>query len=201
MEKFESNSHKAKEEPLRRPPDKRLEKVVSGETTAKKKTEARKFAEAFVKDDLSSIGRYIVTDVLVPAVKRTILDSVKALLGETGGSAKGTVASKVSYRSFYDDRDVAGRTAYNNVPAKIGFDYDDILFTTRGDAEIVLEAMYDVIKSQYGVVSVGDMYDLANVSTDNYTLNNYGWTDLHGAKAVPVTGGYVLKLPRALPLK
>lgn len=201
MEEFRSNSHKAKEEPLRRPPEKRLEKVVSGETTAKKKTEARKFAEAFIKDDLSSIGRYIVTDVLVPAVKRTILDSVKALLGETSSSSKGTVASKVSYRSFYDDRDAAGRTAYNNIPSKIGFDYDDILFTTRGDAEIVLEAMYDVIRSQYGVVSVGDMYDLANVSTDNYTLNNYGWTDLHGAKVVPVTGGYVLKLPRALPLK
>lgn len=59
--------------------------------------------------------------------------------------------------------------------------------------------MNDII-SQYGVVSVLDLYDLADVSTDNYAANKYGWTDISGCKAIRVRDGYILKLPRALPL-
>mgnify|MGYP000019511991 CR=1 FL=1 len=32
------------------------------------------------------------------------------------------------------------------------------------------------IIAQYEVVSVADLYDLANVSNDNYAANKYGWT-------------------------
>ena len=52
----------------------------------------------------------------------------------------------------------------------------------------------------YGVVSVGDLYDLAAVSTDNFAVNKYGWTDIAGCKAVRVRDGYILKLPKAYPL-
>jgi 16S rRNA G1207 methylase RsmC len=199
MEEFKSNSHKSKEELQKKAPERKLEKVISGNAKQKKKTETRKFAEAFIKDDLGSIGSYIVTDVIVPAIKRTILDSVKALLGDTGGSRTATPASKISYRSYYDREDDR-RKDYTTL-AKAGYDYDDILFETRGDAEAVLDAMTDLVNSQYGIVSVGDLYDLANMTTDNYTINNYGWTNLQGAKVVPTRDGYMIKLPRALPLK
>lgn len=56
------------------------------------------------------------------------------------------------------------------------------------------------IIAQYGVVSIGDLYDLANVSMDNFAANKYGWTDIRGCKSVRVRDGYILKLPRALPL-
>ena len=74
-----------------------------------------------------------------------------------------------------------------------------ILFDTRGDAEAVLDAMNDII-SQYGTVSVSDFYDLARVPNDNFTMNRYGWTNIGGATAVRVRDGYILKLPRAIPL-
>ena len=107
-------------------------------------------------------------------------------------------ASKVSYRNYYDqgtDRVRAGSVGNRrNTP-----DYDDILFDTRGDAEAVLDAMNDII-SQYGTVSVSDFYDLARVPNDNFTMNRYGWTNIGGATAVRVRDGYILKLPRAIPL-
>jgi hypothetical protein len=56
------------------------------------------------------------------------------------------------------------------------------------------------IISQYGVVSIMDLYDLANVSMDNYAANKYGWTDISGCKPIRVRDGYVLNLPRALPI-
>ena len=201
MEDYQPNSYRSKEVAPEKTqaPEKRLP-VVSGNAKQKKKTETRKFLEVFIKDDLSSVGSYILSDVLVPSIKRTILDSVKAMLGDTGSSRGTTSASKVSYRSFYDERESSGRTQYANV-AKSGFEYDDILFEYRNDADAVLEAMFDVVNSQYGIVSVGDLYDLANVSTDNYTINKYGWTDLRGAKVVPTRDGYKIKLPRAVPLR
>lgn len=201
MEEFTSNSYKSKE--AASPPlDKKLEKVVSGKAVAKKKTESRKFLEAFVKDDLGSIGSYIISDVVVPSIKKTILDSVKAILGETGGSGRGTTtASRVSYRSYYDDRDALKRSTAGAAPLRTGFDYDDINFEYRADAEAVLEAMCDIVNSHYGIVSVADMYDLANITNDNYTINKYGWTDLRDARVVATREGYMIKLPRALPLR
>jgi len=201
MENYKPNSHKSKEEPVAQTSDKRIEKVVVGKAKQKKKSEPRKFFDVFIQDDLTNIGSYIMTDVLIPAIKRTIMDSVKAILGEPGGSSRGTsTASKVSYRSFYDDRDSGRRTQYN-VPQARGFDYDDILFDSRADADAVLESMLDLVNGQYGIVSIADMYDLANISNDNYTANNYGWTNLRDSRVVATRDGYMLKLPKALPLK
>lgn len=145
----------------------------------------------------------LATAYIVPAVKKAISDIVTTgidmiLYGEAGRSKKNGTASKVSYRNYYDqgaDRVRAGSAGNRrNTP-----DYDDILFDTRGDAEAVLDAMNDII-SQYGTVSVSDFYDLARVPNDNFTMNRYGWTNIGGATAVRVRDGYILKLPRAIPL-
>ena len=57
----------------------------------------------------------------------------------------------------------------------------------------------DELIDQYGMVSVGDLYDLVGV-TGQYTDNNYGWTDLRTASVVRTRDGYMIKLPRALAL-
>ena len=44
------------------------------------------------------------------------------------------------------------------------------------------------------------MYDLVGI-TGQYTDNNYGWTNLRNAEPVRTRDGYMLKLPRAIPLK
>ena len=205
MEEYVSNSHKSKKEnqELARS-EKRVQSVVNGSAKAKKKSDIRKITDVFVSEDVSNVKSYILLDVLVPAVKKAISDIVTngidmILYGEAGRSRKGnTNASKVSYRSYYEsqsDRDRRERSAIRSP-----FDYDDILFETRGDAETVLDAMNEII-SQYGVVSVGDLYDLANVQTSNYTVNKYGWTDIFGCKPMRVRDGYILKLPRPMPIK
>lgn len=120
------------------------------------------------------------------------------LYGETGRTRNKSTASKVSYQRYYEKNDERRRD-YSAPAARNGFDYDELVFPTRGDAEAVLDAMNEII-AQYGVVSIGDLYDLANVSMDNFAANKYGWTDIRGCKSVRVRDGYILKLPRALPL-
>lgn len=203
MEEYKPNSKKSKEEPLI---EKKIEKVISGSVKSKKKNEIQKFADVFISDDVSNVKSYILLDVLVPAIKKAVSDIVTngidmVLYGEAGRTKRNSSASKMShinYAASYD-RPNERRSDYSSSASRSGFDFDDLIFETRGDAESVLDAMNDVI-GQYGVVSVGDLYDLANVSTDNYTANKYGWTDIRGCKPVRVRDGYVLKLPRALPL-
>lgn len=207
MEQYGGNSHKMKDEqkalPEKSSEEKKVGKVISGSAKSKKKGEMRKFADVFISEDVGNVKSYIFMEVLVPAVKKAIDDivtnGVKMILyGET--RQKKNTTTKVSYGKYYvNSGEQERRSSSYRQSGRNGFDYDEIIFETRGDAESVLDAMNEII-SQYGVVSVGDLYDLADVSTDNFAVNKYGWTDIAGCKAVRVRDGYVLKLPKAYPL-
>lgn len=190
MEEFKSNSHKSKELA-----QKKVEKVVTGNVRTKKKSDIQKFASIFVPEDVNSVKDYILMDVIVPLIKKAISDTVEVIL-YPGGKKGGSNASKISYREYYDrDR----RRDYSAPRVRSGYDFDDIIFDTRGEAEQVLSSMDDLI-DVYGTVSVADLYDLAGITGRNYTDNKYGWTDIRTARVVRVREGYTLELPRALPL-
>lgn len=198
MENYTPNSNKYKNE-QKAMADKKVEGVVSGVARTKKKSEMQKIANIFLAEDISNVKSYILMDVLVPAVKDAIEDVIHMLLrGESARSRKSTTASKVSYRNFYErERD---RRDYSIPASRSGFDYDEIVFETRADAETVLDSLNEIISS-YGSVSVADLYDFAKVPTSNYMANNYGWTDIFGCRPERIRDGYILKLPRPMPLK
>lgn len=195
MDEYVSNSYKSKEKDEK----KKVEKVVTGKAVAKKKGGIQKFTDVFISEDISNVRSYILMDVLVPALKKAVADIVTngidmLLYGEAGHTKTRSTGSKIAYNSIYrDTRDPLPRRARND------FDYDRIIFNSRGDAEAVLNAMDEMI-SQYKVVTVGDLYDLADVTTNNYMINKYGWTDIRTADVVRVSDGYVIKLPKPMPL-
>ncbi len=192
MEEYKSNSHKSKEERNEIIQAKNIKKVVQGSVKVKNKNGISKLAGIFTADDIDAAKRYVFEDIVVPAIKDVLLDSVKVFLG-VNGSRDRTSASKVSYRSYYDKEN--SRTSYSN---KSRYDYDDVVLNSRGEAEEVLSRM-DELMSVYGLVSVADFYDLVGVA-GNYTDNKYGWTNIRSASVVRVRDGYMIKLPRALPL-
>ena len=57
----------------------------------------------------------------------------------------------------------------------------------------------DELVESYGVVRVADLYDLVGL-TGNFTDNKYGWTNVKNAQIVRVRDGYMIKMPRALPI-
>lgn len=208
MEEYPSYSHKsrAKAQADAEKTEKRVERaVVTGSASAKKKSEIRKFADGFVSEDAANVKSYILQDVIIPAAKRILDDVIVGslrmfLYGEKGGSGGSrTNASKVSYRSYYE-RENDRRRDGAAPRTRSGFEYDDIEFEYRGDAEAVLTEMENIIE-QFDMVSVGDLYDLADVSTSNYAVNRYGWTNLATAQIARTRNGkYIIKLPRAMPL-
>lgn len=198
MVDYKSNSYKSKEEKKADVPEKKVEKVISGTARTKKKSEFSKFANTFISEDIQSVKDYILMDVLVPAVKKAISDVVTngidmILYGESGSKRSSSTASKISYRSYYD------RPNDREHHRSSGFDYDDILLDSRGEAESILDRMDELI-STYHVVSVADFYELADITNENYMNNKYGWKDIRSAKIVRTRDGYMIRMPRALPI-
>ena len=202
MEEYKPNSYKSKEPPQ---PivEKKVEKVTTGKVMTKKKSGIAKAAKMFFAEDIRSVKRYVIMEVLLPALKRTFLDMVNngadmLVNGEITRSKSNAPGSKVSYRSFYDRRDDPPRA---RIDSRYGsaYDYDELAFETRGDAERVL-ATLDEIMDTYKMVKVADLYD-ASGRTPSSVMFNYGWTDIHTASVVrTVDGYYMIRLPRALPL-
>lgn len=200
MDNYKPNSHKSREEQKEPVAEtRRVEKVVNGGVRTKKKNEISKFADVFLPEDMDSVKSHIVSGIIIPAVKKAILNVVETVLDMDSNSYKSSKrsTSRVSYRDYYDDKD-RDRRPRSESRVSSRFDYDEIVIESRGDAEAVLDQLDDLIE-RYGYARVLDLYDAVEL-TPPYTSNKYGWTDLRGAKVVPVRDGFVFKLPRALPL-
>lgn len=200
MEEYKPNSHRSKEEAAT-PKEKKVEKVVHGAVKTRKKSGLEKAKGLFISDDAANLKSYVLMDVLIPAFKKAISDIVTngiemILYGEASRSRRNSPAGSVSYRNFYDRRDSDRRQL--NSPVRTGYSVDDVVLETRGEVEDVLARMDELIE-MYGVVSVADLYDLIGV-TGNYTDNKYGWTNIRNAEPIRVRDGYLLKLPKPLPI-
>lgn len=198
MEEYKPNSHKSKENRRESLSEKKVEKVITGSARAKKKNGIEKLAKVFIPEDVQDVKSYILIDVLIPMVKDAALDIIKTLFyGEAGRGKRNSAASKVSYRSYYE-KENDRRRDYGSSVTRTGYNYDDIILDSRGEAEDVLSRMDELIGT-YGLVSVADLYDLVGIP-GNYTDNKYGWTDIRSASVVRAREGYLIKLPKALPL-
>lgn len=200
MTEYPDNSHSARERKPDSsiPPKKSLEKVVNGGAKTRKKSEVKKLANIFVPEDVDNVKSYILMDVIVPGIKNAIADVVSIMLfgdaGRLGGRRE--KASRISYQKYYDDRRNERRD-YARPRAASSFDYDDIVFDNRGDANLVLDQLEAAI-DQYGLVSVADLYDLAGITCRSHTANKYGWTDVKTGKVIRDRDGYILELPRTV---
>lgn len=199
MNDYKPNSHRFKEEQKQNSSEERIvNKVVKGQVKTKKKSEIGKIAGVFISEDVKNVKDYIVMDVLVPTIKKTIIGAIDMILN--GGNATYTgrsSTSKVSYRKYYDEPRESHRSS-ESARVRTRFDYDDIIFESRGEAEMALEEMHNVIE-RYGFVTVADLYDMADL-TQPYTSNKYGWINIRNAEVVRVNGGYIIKLPKAAPI-
>lgn len=200
---YTPNSHKYKEQKKEAAPEKQIRKVVNGPVKTKK-NEVRKIADIFISEDISNVKSYIFMDVIVPAVKKAIYDVVTNgidmfLYGGSGKSKSSSNTSKVSYRNYYDQKN--SNVTYRGSESSRNhnsFDYDDIVFNDRGEAEAAKQQMQDIV-ARYGIVTVNDLYEMTPL-TAPYTSQKYGWMDVSSAEVVRVRDGYILKLPRAVPI-
>lgn len=196
MEDYKPNSHRFKEEQESNQERKKVEKVITGSVKTKK-NDIRKLANIFISEDIKNVKSYLLMDFLVPTLKDAIVKSVTMLLfGDSARNTRSTNATRVSYRSYYDQQNGGHREPANRAGGR--FDYDDLVFETRDEALAVRSQMEDIIE-RYGYVTVLDLYDMVEL-TAPFTANKYGWMSVRNADVSRVSDGYVLKLPRAVPI-
>lgn len=181
---------------------KRANNVANGASKKKSKSFMQKFMETIVPSDVTSIKDYLILDIFIPTIKRSIVDAVNlAVFGEVSRNGTGAryPAQKVSYRTDYNGM---SQTRQPTPTSKryATYDYDTIIFDSKGAAEAVLSELDDVM-DRYHVVSVLDLYDAAGLECD-HTANDWGWYDIRQAEAVRTfDGDYVIKMPKPRPLK
>lgn len=173
---------------------KEVKKVVTGEVTVRKKPLGRALTDIFIAEDLETVKKFVIYDIVVPGIKRLIVDSVRMiLLGEVGsGKDRG---------GFVNYNGVSTNRSKTNVPDPVDrtrnrVDYRDITFRSRGDAEDVLRELRSLIE-EYHQASIADYFDLLG-QTSEYTDNKYGWFDLSRASVRPCSGGYYIEMPKPI---
>lgn len=200
MEQYPSNSHKARAERKKKAEEnkKQLSKVITGTVKRKKKSELSKLKDTFISEDASSVKDYIIRDVIIPTAIDTLVSIIKngtdiIFYGTTKkrSNLPGTKVhyASTNYNSISKKSDMVRRYARNE------YDFDDITFDSRGDAEAVLMTLDDILDT-YSVVSVADYYDVAGVSATP-SDDDYGWDNLKPAQVVKTREGWTIKFPRA----
>lgn len=202
-ERFPGNSNKdkrAREEASIVPE----QTIQSGGARLKKKSEGSKILNAlFGNDDAKSVGSYILYDVLIPAAKDMIFDSVMGGLSmRLFGTDRGY--SRMPRRTMTNYQGISQKTRVINNPSRpthrarsvrSKIYNDDIEFDNKAEAYQALDILLSEIEKN-GYATIATLYQYCQIPSD-YVDNNIGWTDLSDVRIRTVGSKAVMILPPA----
>jgi hypothetical protein len=215
---FPSNRHKDRV-PLEAKVENKKEKitpVVQGEVVRRKKPLGKRFIETFLGGDTQNVWEYVTHDVMIPAAKDMFADAVsqgveRMIFGEARSRSRRTGRRPhdgpyTNYQKYSSSRRQRfGPDPRDREPSpqmsrrgRASHDFDEIILATRVEAEEVIDRMFDLV-SKFETATVADLYDLVGIQ-QSYTDDKWGWYELPGAGVARVQNGYLLDLPRPVPL-
>lgn len=177
-----------------------------GEINIRKPSKLERIKNAFISEDAKDIGHYIVWDVLIPGLRKTLRDII------VGSTDRVLLGTQTPPSSMYRERGVsyARYTNYSSPrpqiqvperarPKHSDFGINDITFDYREDAESVVDWMLNRIET-IGRVSVYNYFKRIGRTCD-YTAQNWGWVTLSGVAVIQkVDGTYRIELPNPVPI-
>lgn len=192
---IEPNTHEYREKKAEEKKN-RMKPVIDANAMAKPESEFRKKAR--------QVKRTFIREILIPGIKDGIMDFLGVAFYNDarknrnrygggsyynyGGSYRSS--SNRDYRS-YDRRD-------DYYPKNKKMDYRNIVLNERRDAEEICANLRGRIE-QTGQASLGDLYDLIDVSSD-FTDDNWGWTDPRDIGVRKVSNGWLIDIAEVRPL-
>lgn len=204
--KQEPNRPEEKEESKQQPVvDSKPHKIVAQARPVRKNLFTRVGHAIFGPEGLKGVGKYVGTEIVAPAIKGVIVDSVVASINTIiyGSDAPRTRSSTPrSYGGYTNyNRQYSGAPSTRN-----GNQYSRTVMAAnriqeyelpdRQQANDVLTSLRE-IADKYSAVSVADYYESIGVPVE-YTDNNYGWElrDLDTARVRSTPHGFIIELPR-----
>ena len=206
MDNYKPNSNRYNElkaqQSIEEANSKKLESVVSGNVSMRKKTTLKKVADIFFQKDINDVKSYLIMDVLIPEIRdalyNLVMNGLDMMLYDGKRTRKASSNTmRVNYSAKYNNQTSIPESSNSSPRTKSGLNFDDVVFDDGMDAEEVLNQMLNIIE-QYDSVSVADFCELAGIPGE-YTDRKYGWTSLGAAEVKRISGGgYILKLPRVI---
>jgi hypothetical protein len=216
MQDFPPNSQKAKTRSEAPPTGERrekIERVTSAEASRRKRGLGRQFKDTFIGGSARGAFDYMITDVVIPAIRDTIFDAIQGgldrLIYGDHRPRRGTPPSfysanppRVNYQGIMSNPQRPNTPPPSRMlsrRSRARHDFDEIIIPNRAEAEETLDRMYDEL-SRYGRVTVAILYELVGIQS-THTDHKWGWTQLRGARVRSLrNGGYLLDLPEPEPL-
>ena len=200
-----SNSHKVRNGET--VPNKVVERPkVKGKVGVRKKNGVTKFVEAFLPEDVSDVKTFIISDVVIPSVKKILDDIFHTILyGSTDrsyySSNRGSSGSRVSYQNYFDRRSSSSSQRSRRNESIYVLD-DDFVFEFEREADDFIRWIMDEI-NEVGFVRLSDVNEYVG-RTGYHTDNHYGWKSINGFKITNYGRGdeqeFVVRLPRPFPI-
>jgi hypothetical protein len=191
--------------------EKKIEKVVVGEVVMKPRSLGRKFKDVFFGGDAKTALRFVSADVLLPAFRNLIYESVakgveRLVFGEsTYRRARPTTDYRAASRYTYQNPTPLSTRMLPDPRSPVGYPPDqrpvhrarhsvsDVLVATREDADAVVERLMDIL-NQYEVASVADLHYLIGLESEPID-NKWGWTYLNNIEVRQTRDGFLIELP------
>lgn len=201
---YQSNSDKNKREKVKpEGEEKTIEKVISGEVIKRKPPLGQRFKTIFFGGDAKGASRYIVGDVLLPALRNLVVDMTskgieRMVYGDRGPRRPSgfDYRPRIQYHSpiMRQDPRMPGRLP-DQSPRSTRRESAELVLSTRDEAELVLERLMDILE-KYESVSVADLYDLCGLPS-SHVDHKWGWFNLNTTEVRQVRDGFLLDLPPA----
>lgn len=161
----------------------------------------------FGPEGLRGVGKYVGQEIVAPAIKGAIVDSVVASINTIMyGSGAPRTRSYTPSSNFGRSYTNYSRQYSSQPTVRNGSGYSRTVMAAnrvqeyelpdRQQASDVLASLREVA-DKYSAVSVADYYESIGAPTE-YTDNNYGWEsrDLDMARVRNTPHGFVIELPR-----
>lgn len=187
-----------------------------GDISKRKPSFSERLKTTFIAEDARDVGDYIIWDILIPTVKRTLNDVIcgasnRIFLGSTTpqtshlyqerGGVTRVIGSENRYSSLArsssqktETRPLPNRRSAN-MP-RSNFNIDIFESTDYGDCAMLLDDIVDYLETKKKI-TVSGYYSLAFNSQAPYTSENWGWYSLKSASIErDANGKWFIKLPR-----
>lgn len=190
-----------------------VKKVVTGEVKKVKKGLLERMVLSFIgPDGIQHAGRYVMHEVISPALKDMIVNSITSGIntmvyrddrrggGNSYNKATGYYGGRPSNQRTNYSRPASNtynRSSYgptDDVPVRRNrFNSEEFTIPDRNEALSVLDQLSDLVEN-YGVATIADFYDSIGIASE-WTDQTWGWTDLATAGVHVYQDSWVISMP------
>lgn len=208
MEQYPSNTLKERGKNAQQKPKPELKCVVTGKSKPVPQSMWSKVFVGIKPASGQTMKSFIFDEIVTPLIQRAVVEGITGTInylvkGDAYADRKDVRQfgkSYINYNGISSGKPSGSAGQYVYSGKSSGMDIENVWFESRVDAQHVLDEMQGVI-SQYDILTVNGFYDLVGqTSRIDPSNEKFGWSDLRNAYITASHGGWIIHLPRPMPI-